>query len=356
MTSKTFLKNIEELKKLLDSSDFLIQYLNNISANNEDFLNISLEFERAYVRNSAPVTLQNMTKINGDKDKLVRVVNQSIRQVTPFSFILELKNFEDGIKKLELFSPKKEESFYFDIEKISELHTEAYSERNYKEAYRFTLGCKSFLDKLNNIYFTYNFITQHLTEESIDIPKGNEVIDIEIISKINPLENFVNFIHVIDMLYRELCIVYEIHYEDYPLTIIKIESGSIWEKLFGFKEIIGLIKDLIFGLANYIRDIQTGKLQSEKMENLVGSMSLILDLREKAKDCGVDDKNLLLLNKTVKKAIVALSKAIPESTTEIILDDEKLLNLNKTQTKLIESKPKKLLKKNNDNKGKKDGK
>lgn len=169
------------------------------------------------------------------------------------------------------------------------------------------------------------------------IPPETEVIDIEIRSNNVSLHQLSTFLISLEELYKKLCIVYGIHYEDYPLTIIKIETGSLWSKLLGYGSIINLFKEMIFGIAGYFRDIQTGKLSLEKFENSAKKSLLILDILEKAKSNNVSKENIVLLDKALGNAVTKIYKSLPEGTTEIVLNDQKLFHLNPEERKSIES-------------------
>ncbi len=161
------------------------------------------------------------------------------------------------------------------------------------------------------------------------LPENNLIIDIQVISALNNLEEFSSFLSYLDNLYQNLSKAFVIHYDEFPLKIVKIESGSIWSKLFGHEKLIELIKDLLFGLGNYIRDLQTGQIDREKFENKIKKAGLVLDLVEKAKSVGLDEKNQVLIEKVFNQSITDIAKLIPKTTTEIMVDDKKLLNLNR---------------------------
>lgn len=285
--------------------------------------------------------------VNGEKNKLVAEVLSKTRELKPYVFIPEIQELMRGINESKIMVPGFKEIFVSEANKLCEVHTEAYSEKSFKELFELSTTCGFFRERINLIYFSHDIIAKFLPLSREPIPAGNEIIDIQIISDFDDLSKFVGFTKVINDLYIDLCRVYGIHYEDFPLSIIKVESGSLWEQIFGNSEIVKTIKELLFGIGGYIRDWQTGTLTKEHLNNQIETAINLMDLKNKAKDAGVDSPNLILLDKALKKSFKGILKALPESTTEIILDDKKLLNLSEYEVKKIEKGETKLLNKKN---------
>jgi hypothetical protein len=344
MTSKALIKDLESINKTFILKSEFIEYLKKIGSFHSKYLEIMMQYEQSFTGNSAS-TQQKLTQTNANKNKLNISVLEAIRKMNPYNFITQANELSDCINESAIMPDDFKEIFKSEVIKLSQYYSEAYAEKNFNEFIHFTYFSSYFLERLNLIFFSNNLITNNLLTEIKDIPKDNEIIDIQLINNSDDLGEFLDFIEVIDTLYVSLCKVYNIHYQDFPLSIIKVESGSSWSQLFGFKDLISLIKDIVFGIGNYIRDRQTGVISREKIENSISVSVDIIELRKKAIEYGVDEPSLILLDKSVKKAVSGLLKSIPESTTEIILDDKKLLNLSEYEVKKIKSGETKLLKK-----------
>jgi len=272
---------------------------------------------------------------------------QSIRSLRPKTLINVMKKFTESINSLNFLGSGIRKSLNENSDKIIELHTDAYSDKGFEEIIKFLKQAKSYYKDLNSLKLNFSSIAESLTTDMPLIPEGNDIIDIQIVTVASDLKSFSKFLEFIEKFYSKLCNPFKIHHSDFPLTIIKIESGSIWSKLFGNAELIKFIKDFIFGIGAYIKDLQTGEINKQEFENKVKKADILIDLINKSEKLNnLDETSEKLLIKVYHQAILDISKSLPRSTTEIIIDDQSLLRLNEDQKALIEKKIP-LLKENN---------
>jgi len=351
MTLRDFLNNANNVIDAVNKHKDLIDFLNRVASYNDAYINFYKLLRKSFVPNDSGATYNKMNELNSQIKSQDNKTLSVIRQYRPFDLFTQLQSLITGLKQIEIFGEDLDIFLNNDIQKLINLHTDAYSEKNFDEIFSFVSYCNPFVTKLNRYVYTAYVFKSGLKMEIEAIPEKNRIVDIQIISNLNDLESFSLFLRFIDSLYHDLCKSYVVHYNDFPLNIIKVESGSIWAKLLGHESIVQLIKDLIFGLANYIRDLQTGKIDREKFENQVKKADLVLDLIGKGKEYGLGSDNQVLLEKIFEQAIQNFYKALPKNTTEIIIDEEMLLNLSQSEQKAIEAKePLMLNSKNEDNK------
>jgi len=348
MILKDFLSNALQVNEAYRASMRVIDYLFFIGSFKDKYIEMLKEFLNSYDRTSAQITFKKLSPIFDQISNLNKSILNEIRRYKPADLIDQIRILNDGLKMAKISF--EDNITVNDTRKLINLHTNAYSEKGFDDILSFISYCKYYTKKIHQIFFTSSTFLNNLELESKSIPKDNQVIEIQIISQEYSLRNFASLLSYIDDLYQDLCKAFPIHYEDFPLNVIKVESGSIWAKLFGKFDLIQLIKDLIVGLANYIRDLQTGKIDLEKFENKVKKAELVIELKAKAKECGMDKKNEVLLEKIFENAILNFAKRIPKTTTEIFLDDEPILKLNETETKAIEGKRSLMLKSKNESK------
>lgn len=344
MTLKVFLKEVNSLNSLIEKSSSVFDYLETISSFKIIFFEMSIKFRNSLDRTNSSKTHNNVNELVNLSIKHEKECLDQIREIRPREFITILNDLKRSLKHILIFDDKFKEDLSDEIDILIDLHTDAYSERNFEQIFAFSNLCFHFLERFGKIKFSAKIFKENLILDYPTISSNNSIIDIQILSEIEDLEKFYSFLKLLDKLYKDLCKTIDIQYNDYPLNIIKIESGSIWSKVFGNSKVIELIKDLLFGLANYIRDLQTGKIKRKQFENEIEKANLLLDLTKKAKESGMVEKNIKLLEKTFNQALIGVSKSLPESTTEIIINDKTLLNLSKKETKLISEKKVLLLK------------
>lgn len=344
MTTKEFLQNSNRIHAILDENELLIAYLEDIEQSYSDYENCYVQF-RDKLRGASSALQSNMSELGNSYSSTDKKCLDRIRRLKPRQFIKYVNDLKSELLEVGIFNLTFSEDDSNDIfEQLIDAHTEAYSEKGYRQIFEFAKLSTKFLKITSQIFFTAGIFISKLQLEPEEIPANNQIFEIQIISSKDTLHNFSQFLAFIDILYRDLSKVFSIHIEDYPLTIIKVESGSIWTKLVGHSGLIQLIKDLIFGLAGYLRDLQTGQIDYEKFENNIKKSDLLLDLAIKAKENGLIETNNKYFQKTINKSIVNLSDSLPKTATEVILDERKLLNLDKKQIKEIETKKTLLLK------------
>lgn len=334
MILKTFLDHATKILKIVEKHRELFQFIEKIASFESTYNDYYKQLRKSYNSN-ASVSNQQMTPIINQLRKQDGQTLTEIRKYRPFDLFSNLSSLISELNEIEIFYKDLEGFLESDIQKLINLHTDAYSERNFHEIYSFVSYCNIFLAKIEKFTYVSEVSIRNLKLEPKEVPPKNQIIEIIIVSQLNDLEKFSSFLSFIDVLYQDLCKASAIHYNDYPLNIIKIESGSIWTKLFGQQDLIQLIKDLIMGLCSYVRDLQTGKINREIFENKVKKADLVADLILKANEIGVADDKKVLLEKAFGRAIADFTRLLPKTTTEIILDDKPLMTLNKEEIKAI---------------------
>lgn len=350
MTLRDFLINSNDVIDTVKKQNNLIHFLHKISSYNDTYIDFYKKLRNSYKVNDMKTSYQSMHELVNQIKKQDSQTLSEIRKYRPFDLFTQLQSLINGLKQIDIFGEDLDNFLNEDIQKLIDLHTDAYSEKSFDEIFSFVSYCNPFVTKLNRYVYTAEVFKANMQLELETIPEKNKIVDIQIVNKQNDIESFSKFLFFIDNIYQDMCKAYVIHYNDFPLNIIKIESGSIWAKLFGHESLVQLIRDLIFGLAGYIRDLQSGKIDRERFENSIKKADLVLDLIGKGKEYGLSSENQGQLEKIFTKAINNLSNALPKNTTEIIIDEEPLLNLSKKEQKAIEGKKPLMLKSKNDDK------
>lgn len=347
MILKDFLNDANKVKELVNKHSNLFAYLSNINSHYDEYLNLCKAMRNSH-NNNANSTHQNLSNVVIQINALDKTVINEINKYEPYDLFTEIQSLINSFEEIEIFKISSKQSIETDIKTLVNLQTQAFSVKKFTEIFSFISFCNQFLNKLERYKYTSEIFLEKLDLTDIELPTENQLIDIQIINSNKNLDEFSSFLTFIDKLYQDLSKAFVIHYSEFPLTIVKIESGSIWSKLFGHEKLIDLIKELLFGIGRYIRDLQTGVIDREKFENRISKAGLVLDLMNKAKEYGVDEKNNVLLEKVFNQSVIEIARLIPKSTTEIIIDDKRILNLNDIETKAIEGKNPRMLKSKND--------
>jgi hypothetical protein len=113
----------------------------------------------------------------------------------------------------------------------------------------------------------------------------------------------------IERIYSELCQLIKVSMAEYPLRIIKVESGSLWVKVFGESRVMALFTSLLQSAAAYIYRNYTEEGRISSIPKQIQSIEAILGLTDKLKEQGVDTSQI---KENVQKAAVTISQQLNE--------------------------------------------
>jgi hypothetical protein len=109
-----------------------------------------------------------------------------------------------------------------------------------------------------------------------------------VVQNVSGLIDFASKITALDALYSELCYVLGVSVASHPLRIGKIESGSLWTRLFGDTRTIGLMISLIEGSVRFLHRNYTTEGRFAAIPKKLESLNAILDFSNRLKESGVD--------------------------------------------------------------------
>lgn len=175
------------------------------------------------------------------------------------------------------------------------------------------------LDKLQSclVFYINNFFDKpelYVEESELSLILG---------SKMN-FEDFVNKLKSINVIYFEICGVMSVSTLDFPLQIIKIESGGLWVKVFGNSKVIEIMSDFFKGGASFVYRNYTveGKIQS--IPRKIEILEDVLKFSEKLESHGIDSSQIKdHINKSSILIIKELNNLL-SGEPEIIVNQEKI--------------------------------
>lgn len=138
------------------------------------------------------------------------------------------------------------------------------------------------------------------------------------------LEVTISKLAALNAIYTEYCKLLNTSIKDNPLRVGKLETGSLWLKLFGENRIITLITDGIRETASFLYRTQTNEgrfrtkiEQRHDLENLAGLVS-------KLEKLGIDTSGIKETLKQSGEKIARLQLEFLSGEAEVTLNDEKL--------------------------------
>lgn len=178
--------------------------------------------------------------------------------------------------------------------------------------------------------------------ENLEYPDG-QVLSLVLLSSMNMFE-FIEKIKSIQTIYLELCNLMDISPKEYPIEIIKIESGSLLVKIFGHNKIMELLSKFIESAAKYFYHKYTNQ---GKRDSNIENVQNVLALRDNLQKSGIDvskmDEQITQASNSIAKELNTLISGEPEITVnektisvgeavnKNILENKELLELENNQ-------------------------
>ncbi len=163
-----------------------------------------------------------------------------------------------------------------------------------------------------------SLIKDNLENQEI-LPEHNSEISL-IIPSVIGFKEFIDKLQAFYQAYDELCQILNISLHDFPLTLVKIESGSLWIKAFGESRVITMILEFITALVRYIHRNFTKEGKIESIPRKVESIEEIIKLRKQLERMGIDCSDI---DDNIKKCTLTLSGSLSQ-----LLDGQPSIVLN----------------------------
>ncbi len=237
-----------------------------------------------------------------------------------FTLSEQLEQFED---KYENFLHEYSRDSFFELTELAELIDNA-------------------INNISNLIFSIklNLQTEYQDESSgiLSLFLNSDYTYQEFVEKLNSLQR----------IYSILCQLLQISEIEFPLQIIKIESGSLWVRLFGEPRVIKIIEDLIKDTASFFYRNYTDEGKIQSLPSKIKTLEEYLDLKKKLEDAGIDTS---LLSEELEKSSVSLAQELNSLLSKskgVEINGELLEIENKNEQKYLRSKQTPLLEGNNE--------
>jgi len=131
---------------------------------------------------------------------------------------------------------------------------------------------------------------------------------------------FVDKLAALNDLYSELCMLVQVSESSHPLRIGKIESGSLWVKVFGDTKVTQLIAALIESTVGYLHRRFTTEGKIGAVPKKLETLDAAIQISAKLNSIGVDTSEM---NEHLRKSGVTISKSLAT-----LLEDQPRITLN----------------------------
>jgi hypothetical protein len=227
--------------------------------------------------------------------KEIEALDQKLRQLlvrdfpSSYQIVSILKNLEDFAESYNTFVLKQKQSGALPVLAIG----------------------RQLRQQLDDLLGLAIYIRDILSSEG-EIRPEEGVLTI-LLPSVEDLPTFADKLTALATIYSELCQLLNVSLSQHPLRISKVESGSLWAKVFGLKKVVDLTAQLLDSAARYCYRNYTREGKIGAVPSTVESMDAILGFTNKLKDAGVDVS-------TIHAEIAKGAHAVAKNLTALIAD------------------------------------
>ncbi|MCC5849024.1 MAG: hypothetical protein JJU29_13135 [Verrucomicrobia bacterium] len=164
-----------------------------------------------------------------------------------------------------------------------------------------------------------------LLNESTEPPENFAVIDLGFSAEIRSLADLNFRLNSLQVVYTETCLLFGVKETEFPLTVSKVETGSLWSRLFGESKVIDFIIWFFKGGIRYLHRTFTVEGKLARIPVDVQTLGQQLDLHRKLKELLPEDRYSTLV--TEQREVLAKSCVLIAKHTQNLLEREAKLRI-----------------------------
>lgn len=236
-------------------------------------------------------------------------------------FFKALEHFQRSIAQLQLANHRENDlisSLNSKVDEFANIYDAFISNQSSEDALPMLMAARVLHVKLTTLFDSLQLIEEIMG--AYDIPGNSEApLTILLPAHLEILE-FANKLLAIQRLYSELCMLFSVSESSNPLRISKIESGSLWVKVFGESNVIGMMASFIERTASWVYRTYTIEGKIDSVPRKVEAIDALLKLSERLRQNGIDPS---AMNEHIDKAAVEISKSLAQ-----ILNGQSIITVN----------------------------
>lgn len=248
-------------------------------------------------------------------------VQQTTAGIVNREFFRALEHFQRSVAQLQVSETSQAlliKNLNVDVENFAALYDAFLSLKSGENAVPLLLAAKKLHTKIETF-----FESLQLVEDAIgayDVPSNTEAPLALLLPAHLNLPDFAHKLLALQALYSELCMLLSVSESAHPLRISKIESGSLWAKVFGESRVVGLMASFVEQTASWLYRSYTAEGKIASVPQKVEAIDALLNLTERLEAAGID---AVEMKEHIGKSAVAISKSLAE-----ILDGQPSVTVN----------------------------
>ncbi|MCI3910587.1 hypothetical protein MQC82_13530 [Pseudomonas viridiflava] len=228
--------------------------------------------------------------------------------VSQRQFFRALEHFQFIISQFESQHPK-EADFIVDlrheVERFSDLYDVFITNGSGVNAVHVILAAKDLYLRTSTFMSTLQLVDEHLGDHEV---AGSAEAEMTMwLSGHLGLGDFAAQLLALQRMYSELCMLLSVSESQYPIRISKIESGSLWVKLFGESKVIDLLVSSIKACASWGHRNYTAEGRISVIPQKVDAIDELLGLTSRLHAAGIDTSHM---DEHIRKSAVVLAKEL----------------------------------------------
>lgn len=246
---------------------------------------------------------------------------QSTSTINQRQFFKALEHFKLAITRLrpdDQVDIKIISNLDKEVDEFASVYDTFLSTQSAENAVPLLLSAKVLHAKIGTLFDTLQFIVESVGE--YDVPSSSEAVLAVLLPANLNLTEFARRLISIQTIYAELCMLLSISENANPLRISKIESGSLWVKVFGEPRVIGMMVSFLEKSASWIFRSFTNEGKIASIPRKLEAIESLLHLTERLKEAGINTSEM---KSHIEKSAIAISRELTE-----LLDGQSSLTVN----------------------------
>lgn len=302
MTTHELIKKLSELKSALQRDNEYIRLIERIADRYEE----SIKSLDGVLKSNAPDTLQ------GNLTNLKNAIGQTINLIKELSLPKIFTEIEKTIDKLKHINSSLEAPVGGGLENLIKGFSDFQNDfevliKGYEATQTLQLISSARAMSLT-LKVTVNLVDLMIEklENHVEIKDNEQALSV-LFPSTNEYKDVLIKLDTLSDIYSELCPLFGVSASEYPLRVVKVETGSLWVYIIGHTLVIGFVIWLLKAALSYLYRNFTpeGKILSIPREVQVADS--ILEFTKKLEEAGVDTTQA---KEEVNKAIVKTAQKL----------------------------------------------
>ena len=320
MNSYQLLVKLEKFGNLIDTENPIIKIISSI-ADLRDMVTIIINHLATIAGHTFQEKSKQSSQITPDLESPFSNIRSRITQIPLKEIFVGISNLEDSIDEVVLELGKSSNPFAglrSNLETFNSSYDSFLKNNSYGQAINIVYSANSLVENFESIL---QFILSLKANLIKHIEYGESYQEVTIFLNSNySYKDFIQKLDAIQEIYSEICLLMSISESEFPLQIIKIESGSLFVKIFGEAKVIDLFLGFIKDTVSFFYRKFTNEGKIEALSKKSEALEKILALNIKLEQAGIDTSE--------SKELISKSVVILASNLNYLLLGEPEIELN----------------------------